>query len=162
MIVVFDLDGTLANIEHRLHLIKGPGRKDWDEFFRQCAKDKPIWPVIATMQATIAAGHWVEIWSGRSEVVRVETTDWLERHGVLPYDGSRTHGLPLKDTRLGYQRIRMREHRDNTPDHELKAKWFDELTPEWRPELVFDDRRRLVEMWRSKGVICAQVAEGEF
>jgi len=30
------------------------------------------------------------------------------------------------------------------------------------PELAIDDRRRVVDMWRSEGLVCAQVAEGEF
>jgi len=162
MIVVFDLDGCLANIEHRLHHIRGPGRANWDGFFEACVHDKPIWPVLAVIQSMIKSDHWVEIWSGRSELVRPQTTEWLVAHGVLPYDGSRTSPDPKVDARLGYRRIRMREHRDNTPDHVLKERWFDELAPEWRPEIVFDDRRRLVDMWRSKGIICAQVAPGEF
>jgi len=30
------------------------------------------------------------------------------------------------------------------------------------PQLAIDDRKRVVDMWRSEGLICAQVAEGEF
>lgn len=30
------------------------------------------------------------------------------------------------------------------------------------PASAIDDRRRVVEMWRSEGLICAQVAEGDF
>ena len=32
----------------------------------------------------------------------------------------------------------------------------------FNPELAIDDRRRVVDMWRSEGLVCAQVAEGDF
>jgi hypothetical protein len=36
MFVVFDLDGTLASIEHRRHHLD---RKDWKAFFAACVDD---------------------------------------------------------------------------------------------------------------------------
>jgi len=159
MIVVFDLDGTLADCEHRIGLVKklSDGKKpDWDEFFRRCVDDKPIWPVIEVMKAMSYQGHWVEIWSGRSEVVMEETKQWLARHGMA------LAGVEGSWGGYKYRRLRMRPKGNYTPDHQLKAQWFEEVDQDWRPQLVFDDRKRLVDMWRSKGVICAQVAEGEF
>ena len=47
---IFDLDGTLALIEHRLHFIQGP-EKDWRGFFAAVGDDKPNLPVIRTLQA---------------------------------------------------------------------------------------------------------------
>jgi hypothetical protein len=32
----------------------------------------------------------------------------------------------------------------------------------YNPTLVFDDRSRVVEMWRKNGIKCFQVAEGNF
>lgn len=37
---IFDLDGTLALIEHRLHFIQGP-KKDWRGFFGAVGDDSP-------------------------------------------------------------------------------------------------------------------------
>ena len=50
------------------------------------------------------------------------------------------------------------------PDEELKSYWYLSLSEEDKKRLVavFDDRTKLVKMWRSLGVACFQVAEGDF
>ena len=99
-------------------------------------------PVVETVRTLAAAGHRVEIWSGRSDEVRAETERWLKAEGL--------GGLPLK----------MRRRGDNTPDDILKQSWL--LAEETKPDLVFDDRDKVVAMWRRHGIICAQVAPGDF
>jgi hypothetical protein len=51
-----------------------------------------------------------------------------------------------------------------TPDDVLKRQWFDAMLRDDRERLVatFDDRDRVVKMWRDAGVTCFQVAPGEF
>ena len=51
MDVVVDLDGTLADCTHRLHHIRGRGRKNWDAFFAGCHIDKPNPVVVALVKA---------------------------------------------------------------------------------------------------------------
>lgn len=138
MFVVFDLDGTLADIRHRRHHLD---RKDWSAFFAACVDDLPNEPVIEAMAAHVNAGHRVEIWSGRSDVVRLETEDWLLRQGI-------DHTLLTH----------MRPAGDYTPDVDLKRSWLHALHPDGRPDAVYDDRGRVVDMWRSEGVACFQVA----
>ena len=49
---IFDLDGTLCNIEHRLHLLDNKTDKDrWDKFYKACVNDKPNMPVLQILQA---------------------------------------------------------------------------------------------------------------
>lgn len=49
MIYIFDIDGTLADLSHRLHFIqKKPA--DWDGFFAACSDDAPIPEVIELIQ----------------------------------------------------------------------------------------------------------------
>ena len=139
MFVIFDLDGTLANVEHRVHHLE---QKDWDSFDEACDADAPCLPLIKTAAALFIAGHRVEIWSGRSDAVARKTADWIE-----------THGLRL-------MKIRMRQANDYRPDTLLKAGWLDEV--EALPDLVFEDRASMVEMYRGRGILCAQVAPGEF
>ena len=141
MFIICDLDGTLADIEHRRHFITN-GRRDWPGFFAACPDDTPISPVVETVKTLAAAGHRVEIWSGRSDEVREKTEAWLKAAGL--------GGLPLT----------MRRHGDHTPDDQLKESWLlAEATP---PDLVFDDRNKVVAMWRRHGIVCAQVAPGDF
>lgn len=88
------------------------------------------------------AGHDCEIWSGRSMEVAEETIHWLERHGLS--------GIV----------VRMRPIGDHQPDTTLKAGWLKEVGE--LPDIVFEDRASVVEMWRSNGIVCAQVAPGNF
>lgn len=44
----------------------------------------------------------------------------------------------------------------------VKAEWYDALPAIERPILTYDDRRQVVDMWRARGVVCCQVAPGEF
>lgn len=142
MTIIFDLDGTLALIEHRRHLVRD-GKNRWDEFYRQCVNDEPNKPVIEACSALYSVGHEIVIFSGRSEVVRGETEEWLQKF-MVPY-----------------HRLFMREEKDNTPDDVLKHGWL--LTHIHDDVLcVFDDRQKVVDMWRANGIPCFQVAPGDF
>lgn len=143
MIIAFDLDGTLCNIEHRLHFIhKKPS--DWPAFFRACVDDKPVHQLIRVTEAMWNAGHTIEIWSGRSDMVKYDTEQCLLQWGVK------------------YHTLRMRKDGDYRMDNIVKGEWFDGLPEQERPVLAFDDRQQVVDMWRSRGVLCAQVAPGNF
>ena len=146
---VFDIDGTLAIGEHRLHhLEKHP--KDWDAFFDACHEDEPYKPVIHLCKLLIASHtDIVELWTGRPEKVREKTVKWLEDHGI---------------PREGY-RLRMRPDGIREHDSILKREWLHEAREEplrGQPDMIFDDRNSVVRMWRAEGVPCAQVAEGDF
>ena len=143
MFVVFDLDGTLAHTEHRAHFLnRPPGEKDWRGFYAACDRDQPCHPLVRTARDLWTAGHQVEIWSGRSAEVADKTVAWLAQHG------------------LGVMPLRMRPEGDHQPDTKLKAAWMAEANR--KPDLVFEDRASMVAMWRSHGIVCAQVAPGEF
>lgn len=146
---IFDLDGTLALIDHRRPLLL---ENRWDEFYEACDKDLPNKPIIDIYQRIRNTGAEIWIWSGRSEVVRQKTIRWLCEH--------------LEDDKFanGDYTLVMRPAKDNTPDHQLKYSWYKQMYPENQARLmaVFDDRQRLVDMWRSIGVTCLQVAKGDF
>lgn len=140
MKIIFDLDGTLANMEHRVHLVKD---KSWTEFYKLCVYDKPIIQTIRLTQA-LSQFNVVEIWTGRSSVVMEETIEWLKDHNVY------------------YEALKMRKEGNRQRDDVLKERWLFELPKEDWPKLVFEDRKRVAEMWRRNGVMCCQVAEGDF
>lgn len=149
---IFDLDGTLADIEHRRHIIEDPSRDDskWRRFYAACVDDSPNSPVIAVMECL---RRFADVWifSGRSSEVRPQTVAWLAEHTSLnPWDMECA--------------VRMRDEGDYTPDHILKKQWLDSMLVDDRQRLVavFDDRSSVVKMWRDAGVPCFQVAAGEF
>jgi hypothetical protein len=186
--IVFDLDGTLADCEHRRHFVTAPkeskyiftdsiphkngciltgeyrfkcGKKwkpDWQAFYEACDKDKPIYPVIEIYKQL----NWesqermgsVQIWSGRCESVRPKTNTWLMKHGIADL-------TILKN-------LKMRPIGDNTPDEILKERWLDEYIETKFPKLpsacinfVFDDRKKVVDMWRRRGIFVFDVSQGK-
>ncbi|MGD9590834.1 MAG: hypothetical protein AB7Q37_18470 [Pyrinomonadaceae bacterium] len=157
-IYIFDLDGTLALINHRLGFIQGD-YKDWRAFFAACPLDGPNWPVIHTLQRLRRGGAEIWVWSGRSDEVRAETEEWLYRYGVFK-------NVPL----LSWEPFRapetllMRKAGDHRPDHHLKAEWLADVEPPEYKRItgVFEDRARVVRMWRELDIPCFQVADGEF
>lgn len=146
--VIFDLDGTLALIdERRAKATKPDGKINWDVF---CAPeniqlDKPNWPVIESFKALQEAGFIVGIFSGRDDISREETKEWLMDHEIFP------------------DFMRMRRNGSFTPDDKLKKLWLNDLLQEGHNIMcVFDDRDKVVKMWRDNGITCFQVAPGEF
>ncbi len=58
----------------------------------------------------------------------------------------------------------MRKAGDYRDDVVVKREWLSEIEPPEFSRLtaVFDDRDRVVQMWRDAGVPCFQVADGDF
>ncbi len=144
--VIFDLDGTLALIDHRRPILDDksvPSEKRWRDFFAACVDDEPNHPVITTLRALHKLGYYIIIFSGRSDEVKQQTLEWLEKYGVL------------------FHELTMRKAGDFTPDEELKKSWLADLDKE-NILCVFDDRAKVVSMWREEGLTCFQVAPGDF
>ena len=152
-IVIFDLDGTLALIDDRRALSTNVnGKMDWDTFFdpKNIDLDLPNPAVIDMAQTLHSAGHRIVIFSGRSKGTKDATRTWLKKFNV-PFDV-----LKMRPTSRDFQFM---------PDDDLKKKWFDELIGQDSKDqvlCVFDDRQKVVDMWRDMGLTCMQVAPGNF
>ena len=146
--VIFDLDGTLALIDKRRALAAKPdGKINWNTFFdpKNIQLDKPNVPVIEMAKMLKSQGHSVVIFSGRDSISRNETINWLNQFGV-PFDV-----------------LKMRAQGSHTPDDVLKKDWLDQLFPDKNDILcIFDDRDKVVKMWRDNGISCFQVNYGNF
>lgn len=161
--IVFDLDGTLRDLTHRLHFIQG--KADWDAFYRACGDDAPIQHMLENLKA-FAKTEKVMIWSGCSDVARKTTEKWLWDHAkiaVLPEMHSNWKHPDPEATLV--EALWMREDGDFTKDCVLKEQWLDHYRlyePGDPISLVFDDRQKVVDMWRRNGIRCVQVAPGDF
>ena len=168
--IVFDLDGTLADCEHRKSFIDPtknicymshapvyghPDTRhkfcpDWDAFFEACDQDKLIFGTAMMFWACMRTSYmkFVRIWSGRSESVRQKTLTWLvEMLGIMAI-GSFEEKIRDFDSIL-----KMRPIGDYTPDDQLKERWLDEAIAKGNTiDVVFDDRPKVVRMWRRRGV----------
>lgn len=135
--IVFDLDGTLANIDHRLHYISGE-KKDWNSFFEACHDDDIIESTVHLCRLTHTFLGGVVILTGRSETVREKTENWLKKYHIE------------------YENLIMRPERDFRPDHEFKYEWAKNLGFEkiW---FVFEDRQSVIDMWKKNNIFCFQI-----
>lgn len=166
--IIFDLDGTLADCEHRRHFVdrnhpinfnriygnilnenqrdpepESPWLPNWQAFYEACDKDKPIKEVCEALHCFSGMEKQIQIWSGRCESVREKTIDWLIEYADIKYITSFDFEKDLK----------MRPIRDSTPDDVLKAKWLDEaIAKGQKPIMVFDDHPKVIRMWQRRGI----------
>ncbi len=93
MLAVFDIDGVVADVRHRLHHLEG--RKSWAAFFDAAGQDGLLHEG-ARVVADLSREHEIVWLTGRPEWLRRTTLDWLRRHG-LP--GAELHLRPRADFR---------------------------------------------------------------
>jgi hypothetical protein len=143
MDVIFDIDGTLADRTHRRHFVTVKPA-NWNAFRAAADRDTVIEPVAGVLRRLQAHARII-LCTGRMEKERDLTEKWLLRN------------------RIFFDRLFMRTTDDTRPDDVIKEELLDQILAEgFNPKLVFDDRQRVVDMWRRRGLICAQVAEGNF
>lgn len=149
---IVDIDGTIFDPAHRLHLIDRAreGGPDWPAFFAACADDSPIWPVIRVVACLAAAGHNIIYVTGRS-ISTMEATGKCLRVVGLP--GSpivfRSEGDHRPDTIVKKERLEqiMRSHAETDEGFQVLG--------------VFEDRPSVCKVWREMGLPVFQVGSGE-
>ncbi len=82
-LAVFDIDGVVADVRHRVHHLEGRHRS-WTGFFRAADRD-PLLAEGARLVADLRREHDIVWLTGRPEWLRAVTTDWLRSNG-LPAD----------------------------------------------------------------------------
>jgi len=176
MDIIFDVDGTLMDIEHRRHFVQG-NKKDWKSFNTNMKYDRPFDDIAKLMISLIKGGNDIIICSGRNErhrdITFEQITNILMPPNLLKHDYMEhwyKYGT-IKSMRNdnGYTTITeipiyMRANDDYRPDHEVKLDLLTQMREEdcRDPEMAIDDRKCVVDMWRANGVRCLQVCEGDF
>lgn len=143
-LVIFDIDGTVANLNHRLKHIEGEV-KDWDAFYSECDKDLPI-RYMTTLFSMVRKYALIGFLTGRPEKYRKQTAQWL------------------KDNHFeDYQFLLMRPNGYNKPDWYFKKRtYLEHIEPRYNVLFVIEDRSQVVKMWREMNILCLQCADGEF
>jgi len=143
--VIFDIDGTLADIRHRRGFLEGE-RPDWNRFNAAMGDDTPNAPVMTLYKSLWETGQFdMVLASGRNERHRRVTEQWLIWNEIP------------------FGRILMRADKDSRADHIIKQEILDMLLAEGR-QIAFtvDDRQQVVDMWRRNGITCLQCDVGDF
>jgi hypothetical protein len=148
--IVCDLDGTLANCEHRVHHVRSKP-KNWDAFYAGVRDDAINAPVLHILDKFICyegGAYNIIFCSGRPERCREDTIWWLR---------AVAHIWDYKHTTL-----LMRKDGDFRQDYIVKEEILHQHIDKDRVLFVLDDRQQVVDMWRRNGLACFQVAEGNF
>ena len=165
--VIFDLDGTLANIDARRVKAgktkdgKVTNKMDWDVFFdpiNVLTLDLPNDPVIKMAQLFKKEGFQIVIFSGRNDRSFATTKQWLKQNDVpfdllvMRPDKFKSDSWPIADGNPATGDMRF------MPDEILKKKMLDTFVDIKDVFLVVDDRDKVVKMWRDLGLNTFQVA----
>lgn len=140
--IMCDLDGTLC--------INDQGRSPFDYY---AARHDGVNPAVAeTLWSFVETNPYVDIIfiSAREEYGRQTFLDWLRHHMTIC-------------SWQGDVRLYMRQNGDHRRDAIVKKEIYKRhIEPFWDILFVLDDRKQVVDMWRSLGLTCFQVAEGDF
>ena len=140
-VYVFDFDGTIADIQHRVGYIKKPyitGKRDYQRFFEECRNDKPVEWIIDIMR--MLPRENIYILSGRNGNVIHDSVVWLE------------------ENKVPYNKIYMRYRTNYESDEILKLRMIDNGLKE-KIQWIVDDRQRVVDMWRENGLKVLQCSK---
>lgn len=130
-LAVFDVDGVLADVRHRLHHLEG-GSKDWDAFFA-AAEDDPALAQGIALALESARDCEVVYVTGRPESLRQATVRWFTRHG-LP-DGE----------------LSMRSRRDRRPARTAKPEQLARVAAGRVVAVVVDDDPQVCRAYEQAG-----------
>ena len=138
--VIVDLDGTVADCDWRLPLIKEKP-KNWKAFFEGIPKDPPIDCMIEMVRAFRQAGSLVIYCTGRPDHYRRESLMWLNQHSISAING-----------------LYMRPKGDHSPDYECKKRLLAQIRADgYNPTIVIDDKPEVCDMFRDEGLVVLQV-----
>jgi hypothetical protein len=168
MDIIFDIDGTLLDISHRLHLIKKTP-PDWEEFRNPLQKkwDEPRLPIIKVAVALQNADHNLLFCSGRRESEREGTLESLSRFfPPMPMLWMRKDKDFREDTKVKADMLEIIRSPDvkfpgYPPDPDpMVGRIFPEGSKGFNPVMAFDDRPSVIRMWKEHGLTVADVGNG--
>ena len=144
-IVVFDIDGTLANVDHRRQFVASRP-KNWAAWNAGMVNDTVNEDIKWTLDSFAnRAGTKIVLCSGRGEETRTVTEQWL------------------RDNSIHFDALFMRKAKDYRKDSIVKVELLQQIREQWgEPFLWVDDRTQVVEAIRAAGVRVLQVAKGDF
>src|SRR3990167_1369307 len=137
--VIFDLDGTLANCDHRLHYVNGE-QKDWDKFFNELINDTVNLDISELAFVLWKASIDIIIVSGRPDSHKQQTINWLDKNQIQ------------------FHELHMRKFGEYRQDYIIKQEILQDIRERYHIWFVVDDRQQVVDMWRAEGLTCLQSA----
>jgi hypothetical protein len=141
--VIFDMDGTLADVSGiRHHVEGGPQnnyKKDFDTFHAESVNSPANDHVVNHAQMAKMLGHDVIVVTARGSQWRNHTAMWLAQNRV-PSDA-----------------MYMRPKGDTRPDYEVKKDILGRINKSWTVVHAVDDNPNVLKLWQEHGIPTTKV-----
>lgn len=138
--IIVDIDGTIANGDHRVHLLRQK-KKDWKNYLKGVMDDTVHEDIVWICNALKSAGARLVLCSGRSEDEREDTEQWFREKNIT-----------------FFEKMYLRPSGDFRNDAIVKAELYEQMLKDgYDPKIVFEDREHVVDMWRNMGLRCLEV-----
>lgn len=138
--VIFDMDGTLADVSSIRHHIVPPTpmpkgwHKDFDSFHRESVNVPANSNVVDHAIRAHVLGNAILIVTARRAMYRHHTAWWLALNGV-PSDA-----------------LYMRGDKDGREDYLVKRDILAAIRTSWNPIHAIDDNPSVIALWESEGI----------
>lgn len=143
-VAVFDIDGTLANCEHRVHFARIKP-KNYKAFEAGIPHDTLYDDMHDLLKMFSLSGYKIIICTGREEKLRKSTEEWLAKHHIH------------------FDQMYMCETNDHRGDQFVKVELLHQIIKDHGfPRFWVDDRQRVVDAIRAEGVRVLQCQAGDF
>ena len=142
--IVVDIDGTICDVKHRRQYVATKPR-NWEAWNAGIINDRPIPQVLEVFNA-LKDRFPIFFVSGRSDDYRDVTLKWFEKYGIMEHD---------------YNGLLMRKYEDHRDDAIVKGELADQIEKDYKIFAVFDDRKRVIDMWVNRGVFVFDVSQGK-
>lgn len=140
-VIIVDIDGTISDNSHRMHLILTSPKK-WKEFFDESSNDPPYEDVYWLVNLLFETDNTIIFVTARPENEREKTISWLKKYNL---DGK-------------YKKLYMRSEGDFRDDFIVKKELLQKIRSDgYDPFIALEDRNNVVKMWREEGISCFQV-----
>jgi len=139
--VIFDIDGTLADVDEFLHhLVHRPDSpRDWEGFHTAVGEAKVKLEVLSMLHLYQIRGVHVILLTSRNVDWQKETMDWLKKNNIT------------------YDRLMMRSKGDRRSAPEFKEDRFKKISQEFNIVHVFDDHPGVVGVAEELGIPVTKV-----
>lgn len=137
--IIFDVDGTLANVDPYIHYIRNihnsPNfKKDFDKFHSESINAEPNEEVVEMLNKAFFDQHHVLVVTSRNESWRGVTSYWLAKNDI------------------GHHALYMRKDNDFRPDYEVKKDILLNIKKHWNVIHAVDDNPSVLRLWHEYGI----------
>ena len=131
--VIFDVDGTLANVDPYIHHVRGSNR-DYEAFHEASIDALPNFEVVQMLNEAFFDQMHIIVVTSRKEKWRGLTSYWLAKNDI------------------GHHALYMRKDDDNRPDYEAKKDMLDKITKLWDVTHAVDDNPNVIRLWEDNNI----------